>query len=362
MDKPEGKDERGETDQALQTERDEADKKFSDRASQLEEHADAVVQLSRARADAVLHQARVHADERLDAGTHDAVDRERAREDSVLRAERAAADLELVDERQARARALAELLGNERAQTDRYLGTERERADAAIAARDDFLGMVAHDLRTLLGGMAMSAAQLTSFPGEGETRQYVLREAARIQRFTSRMTRLVGDLLDVVSIEAGKLQMAAAPHEANELLREILDAFEPVAAGREISLRGRVHTGSLLAEFDRERILQVLGNLVSNAIKFTQDGGSVSVVVEPIEADVRFTVADNGPGVPAEKVQAIFERYGQSASYDRRGLGLGLYISKCIVEAHGGRIWVESDLGAGSKFFFTLPGARRAAR
>jgi signal transduction histidine kinase len=189
----------------------------------------------------------------------------------------------------------------------------------------------------------------------------VQREAGRIQRFTSTMTRLVGDLLDVVSIEAGKLHMSTAPHEANDLLRETLDAFEPVASARQISLHGRVHPGSLLAEFDRERILQVLANLVSNAIKFTQKGGTVSIVAEPMSDDVRFTVADNGPGVPSDKLQAIFERYGQSGSYDGRGLGLGLYISKCIVEAHGGRIWVESDSGAGSRFRFALPGSKRPA-
>ena len=354
------KDERRETDVALQKERVEADNKFAERRRDLEEDADATVQLARERADNVVEQAREQADQHLDTAARATTDTERAHEDAVLQSERAAADIELADERQLRARALAELLRSERSQTDRYLGTERERVDAAIATRDDFLGMVAHDLRTLLGGMAMSAAQLKCIPCEGETRQAVQREAARMQRFTGRMTHLVGDLLDVVSIEAGKLRMAAAPHEANELLRETLDAFEPVAAARNITLRGRVYSGSLLAEFDRERILQVLANLVSNAIKFTQDGGEVIVVVEPVAGEVQFTVSDNGPGVAVEKVQAIFERYAQSASYDRRGLGLGLYISKCIVEAHGGRIWVESAAGAGSKFFFALPAQQRS--
>jgi signal transduction histidine kinase len=356
MENPE--DERGETDRALETERVEADKKFAETRSDIEEDADATVQLSRDRADAVLTRARERADEDLDPEARDRADRERAQADVVLEAERVNADGELAAERQERARALADLLRNERVETDRFLGTERERADASIAARDDFLGMVAHDLRTLLGGMALSAVQLTSIPCEGETRQLVHREAIRIQRCTSTMTRLVGDLLDVVSIEAGKLQMASAPHEANDLLRETLEAFEPVAAARGISLSGRVYPGSLLAEFDRVRILQVLANLVSNAIKFTQNGGSIFIVAEPIADDVRFTVGDNGPGVPTEKVQAIFERYGQSASYDRRGLGLGLYISKCIVEAHGGRIWVESAPGAGSRFFFALPSTK----
>jgi len=351
---------RRETDQALHTERGEADRKYAERRDDIEEDADSVVQLARDRADEVLARARAGADDKLDETGRKIAERERAQEDAVLHAERETADIELTDERTERARALAELLRKERAQTDRYLGEEREHSDAAIAARDGFLGMVAHDIRTLLGGLAMSAARLATLPCEDALRQEVQREAARIQRFTSKMTRLVGDLLDVVSIEAGKMQLLAAPHEANDLVRETLDAFEPVAAARRISLRGRVLSGSLLAELDHERILQVLANLVSNAIKFTHDGGAVSIVAEPMGKDVRFTVGDNGPGVPAEKVQAIFERYGQSASYDRRGLGLGLYISKCIVEAHGGRIWVESVPGSGSKFFFTLPGTQRA--
>jgi signal transduction histidine kinase len=348
-----------ETDGALRVERDLADKKCAERRADVEEDADETVQLARDRADAVLLQARKRADDRLDEAGRSVAREERSREDDALGAERAAADVQLAGERDARARALADLLRHEREETDRFLGSERERTDAAIATRDDFLGMVAHDLRTLLGGMAMSAAALMTIPCENETRQRVHREAARFQRFTARMTHLVGDLVDVVSIEAGKLQVEPAPHEANELLRETLEVFEPLAAMRRISLRGRVSSGSLLAEFDRERILQVLANLVGNAIKFTQEGGAVSILAEPIGPEVRFTIADNGPGVPAEKVDAIFERYGQSASYDRRGLGLGLYISKCIVEAHGGRIWLEALPGEGSKFFFTLPGHAR---
>lgn len=263
MKKPD--DERRATDEALRTERTEADNEFAERRGAIEQATDASVQVARDRADAVLSRARALADEHLDFTSRNTADHERAREETILQAERRAADLEIAGERTERARALAELLRTERAQTDRYLGDERERADAAIAARDEFLGMVAHDVRTLLGGMAMSAAQLKCIPCEGETRQQVQREAARIQRFTGRMTSLVGDLLDVVSIEAGKLRIEAAPHEATELLRETLDTFEPVAAARKISLRGRVYSGSLLAEFDHERILQVLANLVSNA-------------------------------------------------------------------------------------------------
>lgn len=135
----------------------------------------------------------------------------------------------------------------------------------------------------------------------------------------------------------------------------MLDAFEPVAAARGVSLTAQVASTPLIAEIDHDRVLQVLANLVSNAIKFAERGGAVRLVAERVERRIRFIVTDDGPGIEREKVDAIFQRYWQAASYDRRGLGLGLYISKRIVEAHDGKIWVESEPGRGSNFFVTLP-------
>ena len=110
---------------------------------------------------------------------------------------------------------------------------------------------------------------------------------------------------------------------------------------------------------DRERILQVLGNLVGNAIKFTPNGGTITVHAEPAEGHVLVSVADTGPGIPDEYVPHIFERYWKGKREGRSGTGLGLYIAKGIVDAHGGRIWLESKVGVGSTFFFTIPiGAR----
>ncbi|HEU4537692.1 MAG TPA: HAMP domain-containing sensor histidine kinase, partial [Polyangiaceae bacterium] len=277
-----------------------------------------------------------------------------------LKVERAAADEALRRERMEEARTLAALLPLEREKTDRYLLTERARSDDAVAHRDDFLGMVSHDLRTLLGGIAMSAAFLLSLPAEGEAGERTHVEARRIRRFTARMNRLIGDLLDVVSIESGKLQVVPERHDAARLLNETLEAFQPIASAKGVAIGTEVRGGSALASFDHERILQVLANLVSNAIKFTESGGRVGLRIEPAGDDVRFTVRDSGPGVAAEAADSIFERFWQADRNDRRGLGLGLYISRCIVEAHGGKIWVESEPGKGSAFHFTLPGARRA--
>ena len=115
----------------------------------------------------------------------------------------------------------------------------------------------------------------------------------------------------------------------------------------------------LLAKYDPDRVLQVLANLLSNAIKFTDDGGRISTHVEFVGSEVRFSVTDTGAGVEPDHLESAFERFWQVTEGDRRGLGLGLFISKCIVEAHGGRIWAESALGRGSTFYFTLPGAAR---
>jgi signal transduction histidine kinase len=151
--------------------------------------------------------------------------------------------------------------------------------------------------------------------------------------------------------------VALRPEDAILLVRETVEAFQPAAAAKGISLDSDVARDSLLARFDHERILQVLANLLSNAIKFTPEGGRISIRVEPAQEEVRFSVTDTGPGITEESLGRIFERFWQVRASDKRGLGLGLYISKCIVEAHGGRIWAESKPGAGSSFFFTLPGA-----
>lgn len=351
------------TDQSLRQERTRTDEEFGKKQDSIEDDADAVVLRARANADASLKATRAKTDEKLarsEAPPQElqSVATERVQEDASLRYERNTSDEKLQEEREARKRALASLLRLERETTDQHLLTERERSDEALAARDDFLGMVSHDLRTLLGGIAMRAAMIARNAANDAAGQRVLKDAASIQHFTARMNRLIGDLLDVASIEAGRLTVEPRPEDAIRLVRETVEAFQPAASAKGISLDTEVARDSLLARFDHERILQVLANLLSNAIKFTPEGGGISIRVEPVEQDVRFSVTDTGPGIAEDNQGRIFERFSQVVAGDRRGLGLGLYISKCIVEAHGGRIWAESKPGAGSSFFFTLPGAR----
>ncbi len=170
------------------------------------------------------------------------------------------------------------------------------------------------------------------------------------------MNRLIGDLVDVVSIEGGRFAIAPASYDAKALIREVVETFRPTASAKGISLNATTE-GSLLVRLDHERIFQVLTNLLSNAIKFTDQHGTISVRVAPVGSEVRFSVADTGAGIAADQLESIFERFWQVSQGDRRGLGLGLFISRCIVEAHGGRIWTESEVGKGSTFFFVLPGS-----
>ena len=275
-----------------------------------------------------------------------AVARERVLEDTVLQAERAAADITLEFEREQAALMLAELLPFERGQTDRFLSTERVRSDDALANRDDFLGLVSHDLRNLLGAIVLSAAVVEKTAAGTAEAAGILVETTRIQRHAARMNRLIGDLLDVASIDAGRLAVDRQRGDLADLLAEAVDAYTPAAAAKGIKVTLLPADEPLPAEFDHARLFQVLGNLIMNSIKFSRPGRQHHVHGERDGESWRCSVTDTGIGIPADQLEIVFDRYSQVGK-NRSGLGLGLYISKCIVEAHGGRIWAESTLGSG---------------
>jgi len=258
-------------------------------------------------------------------------------------------------EREASARIIARLLPIERNKTDRYLLTERARADDALANRDDFLGMVAHDLRDLLGGIVMNTTLLMEQTKQDSSEEDRADTAQRIHRSAARMTRLIGDLVDVAGIDAGRLAMNSTAADPFQLVAEAVQTWGPAALVKEITLEAIGDSPAISASFDHERLLQVLGNLITNAIKFSERGASVGVGVQAGADEVRFFVKDTGAGIPADRQEMVFERFWQLGRNDRRGLGLGLFISKCLVEAHTGKIWVESEPGAGSTFYFTIP-------
>jgi signal transduction histidine kinase len=348
------------TNSRLKAERSKTDDEIASRSKAAEDTADRVMDTARARAAAVLRTARKRADKRAPGGNASAAKRastehERSKEDEVLRREYALADEVVADERAERARLLAELLGRERQNTDRGLLLERADADAVIARRDVFLGMVSHDLRNELAGMALSVAQILRHVTDDDAGRKIFRSATNIQRINLRMSRLIGDLLDVVSIDSGKFKVIPDDNDVCRTIEDIVESFEPIASAKGISLTVKLAEGSLPARFDHQRIQQVLGNLLANALKYTPEGGTVVVSAERKGEDVWFFVQDSGSGIAADRLQTIFERFSQGGRPDRKGLGLGLYIASRIVQAHGGKIWVESEVGRGSTFHFRFP-------
>lgn len=229
-----------------------------------------------------------------------------------------------------------------------------QEAQQATTARDEMLGVVAHDLRNPLGTIRMGASLLveTTQPDQPQRRQ-----AEIIQRASDRMNRLIQDLLDVRRMEGGRLTIEPRPVPVGTLMCEAAEMLRPLAEANGIALEAEPDPGLPEAMADPARVQQVLSNLIGNAVKFTPTGGHIRIHAEPVEREVRIAVIDDGPGIPPDQLPHIFGRFWQGKRTDRRGIGLGLAIAKGIVEVHGGRIWVESRVGEGSTFYFTLPTA-----
>jgi PAS domain S-box-containing protein len=218
----------------------------------------------------------------------------------------------------------------------------------AIRSRDEMLGIVAHDLRNPLSALVLKAQQLRRHGGGDPALDAIHRAAFR-------MNRLVDDLLDVARIEQGVLSMRKEAIAVRPFLREVVATQQALAAARSITIDATLEEepGEVLA--DRDRLSQVFENLIGNAMKFTPDGGRIHVGGADRGDEVWLWVADTGAGISAERVAHVFDRFWQADDVEGRGLGLGLMIVKGIVEAHGGRVWVESEVGAGSTFFLALP-------
>lgn len=345
--------ERAATDGSLGEERSKTDVELDRRRASIDKAADLVVAHARRDADEILSTARQTADQGGVAAPAIGVERDHA--DDALRSERRTEDRRVDRERIEHHRVLTDLLRVERKETDSQLVTEREQVDAREAAYGSFFGMVSHDLRGMLQTISLTSAVLAhEADAEDPGRMKLRARLATIQRTTTRMNRLVGDLLDVAAIESGSLRILATPGNASEVLREFDVLFRPVAQASGLMVEVEVPHEPATATFDRDRLLQVLGNLTSNAVKFTPPGGRIAIRLESTPGELRFAVSDTGQGIAAENLESIFDRFWQERR-DRRGVGLGLYICRCIVEAHGGRIWATGGAGPGSTFTFTVP-------
>jgi signal transduction histidine kinase len=226
------------------------------------------------------------------------------------------------------------------------------RATAAVDARDELLAVVSHDLRNPVTAILMNTAlALRKLSTGGPTVQL-----ERVHGAALRMRHLIEELLETARIDHAGLVLARQRCELAEVVTEVVEMLEPQASAKEVSLSAELPGGGCAAYVDRHRITRVLSNLCSNAVKFTPRGGQVKVRVER-EADgtVRCAVSDTGPGVPPAELPRLFEKHWQARREGTEGLGLGLYIAKSLVEAHGGTLWAASPLGQGATFCFRLP-------
>ena len=229
-------------------------------------------------------------------------------------------------------------------------------AQDAITVRERVLAVVSHDLRNQLGVVAMAAELVARRAPPSTGAQELQKPVETIRRTTGAMQHLLGDLLDMASIEAGRLSVEQQSLEITPILEEACETHEAIARAKGLGLRAEFDVDGVTVLADRKRILQVLGNLLGNAIKFSESG-SVTLSASARDTEVVIAVTDTGPGVPPSERDAIFEPYRtiQREREGPRGSGLGLHIAKGIVTRHDGHMWVDSEVGRGSTFFFTLP-------
>jgi signal transduction histidine kinase len=228
-------------------------------------------------------------------------------------------------------------------------------AQQAVRAREGVLAVVSHDLRNPLASILLNTSTLLEMSGPGGLDPWVADSLRQTIALVEQSNRLIEDLLDVSRVANGSITLLRAPHDLRDLATRAERMLRPLAQDRGLTLRVSVPAAPVPAQVDGDRVLQVLSNLVGNALKFTPAGGRIDVAVEQANGVARVTVRDTGIGIAADELEHVFDPFRQVGDADRRGVGLGLPIARGIVEAHGGRISASSDPGVGSVFTFTLP-------
>jgi signal transduction histidine kinase len=240
--------------------------------------------------------------------------------------------------------------------------TEKKRYEERLKELDEmksaFVSNVSHELRTPLTAIKASVDNMLDRV-LGDLNEKQVGYLTRIKSNSDRLSRLINNLLDLSTIEAGKIDLQPTKLPLGTLAEEVAESLRPVAAEKLINLDIGAAQPGVSAWADRDKVMQVLINLIGNALKFTPPRGKVAVAVgRNADEWVKITVADTGPGIPAAEVDKVFNRFyqiGQTGRQKSQGTGLGLAISKTLVEMHGGKIWVETEEGKGSTFCFTLP-------
>lgn len=226
----------------------------------------------------------------------------------------------------------------------------------AIQVREDIVAIVSHDLKNPIGSLLLNLEFIDRALAKAEiTRAGEIREKCdRMRNSARRMQQLTENILDITTLEAGKMHLRSQIEDATDLVGEALDLLQPLAEEKSIRLLAVGEKPGIFVECDRERILQVLSNLVGNALKFTPPHGSIHVSVKSQNQEVTFTVSDTGPGISPQHTGLLFDRFWQATPDSKSGIGLGLAICKGIIDAHQGRIWVEHEQSPGAVFHFTL--------
>ena len=380
--------ERALTDHSLNTERGKTDESLSRFLRARERETDKQVAIGRNKADEDRAQRRNDmdsirksesdpankiAEQKADHGR----ETQRQFDDRTVKVERAIIDAALVKERGSNRTVAHEFLNGEREQTDENLLVEREETDsqvervanlltdeqslhsmtkAELTTRDEFLAIVSHDLRNPIGSILSYADLLATAPPSAgltpEAKQWV----EVIRRNAQSSLHLINDILDLERLVEGKFHLERSHHDLKEILNKAVESFAQIVSAQQIKLTAVASDVSSVVTCDANRIEQVLSNLIGNAVKFTPRGGSIALSLsQNNKKDLCVSVTDTGAGIPEKEKLRIFERFAQINHKDRNGLGLGLYISKMIVEAHRGKIWVSSEFGHGSNFSFSLP-------
>ncbi len=238
----------------------------------------------------------------------------------------------------------------------------REAAEKAAAGREAILEIVAHDLRNPLNLVKVGTGLLARQVRKGKDGEAPNVDADKVMELVGsfqvavrRMERLISDLLDLGAMDQNELRLVRGPAEANKLVEEVLIEMRAMADEKGVELTSEGPGKSLVVDCDRDRVIQVLENLIANAIKFTPAGKKVTVRLVESGPEVRFEIADEGPGIPDEVLPHIFDMFYRAKTSGGRGLGLGLSIALGLVRAHRGAIWAESEKGRGATFVFTMP-------